>query len=66
MMKFLAGNTLGKALVDAGIIPPNSGDLIIHVPVAGVVTIHVALIGEENLIDVIKANIVPAQMKIQE
>ncbi len=55
MKRYLTGCDFGKMLVDAGIIPEDSGDVIIEVPLAGVVTIHTRLFATENLMAVVKA-----------
>lgn len=48
----IAGMQIGKALVDAGVLPPNTADFVIYVPVCGVVTIYAMIYpGDHEALD---------------
>lgn len=64
--RVISGWEFGKALAEAGILPPNCGDLIIEVPVGGVVTIHTCSFGDERLLDVIGSSVQGAKLEMRE
>jgi hypothetical protein len=57
MKKIVSGWELGEALVKAGIIPEHCGDVIIEVPVGGVVIIHCKMFADESILKVIPTSV---------
>lgn len=55
--RIMTGEELGRILIEQGIIPPLSGDVVIEVPIEGVVVVHTAVFGDERL------SVVPSRMK---
>lgn len=48
----IQGMNIGKPLIDAGVLGPNTGDFVIYVPVAGAVTIYaLSYPGDEEAIE---------------
>lgn len=66
MKRIITGWDFGKALMDAGIIPPNSGDLIIEVPVGGPVIIHSVALADERLLNVVGSSVSAARIEVKE
>ena len=52
MKQIITGMDLGKLLLEAGLIPPNSGDVIIECPVDGPVILHCIAFGDERMLAV--------------
>lgn len=59
----VTGIDLHEALEEAGLIPPNCGDLIIEVPLDGIVTIHEIRWAPRKLLEVIRAHVTPATVQ---
>jgi hypothetical protein len=66
MMKVITGWDFGKALLDAGVIPPNCGDVFIEVRVGGVVIIHTAIFADERILNIVGASLKSARITVEE
>ena len=58
-MSIIDGKSLGRMLLDAGIIPPDCRRVIIDVPCEGVVVMYIEQFGDDRLLDIDWGNIVP-------
>lgn len=59
------GADLHDALEAAGIIPPNTGDLIIEVPCSGLAIIHEIRLAPGKLLEVVRASVSPAKIRLE-
>lgn len=64
MRKIILANTLLKALVDAGIVPPETRRVVIDATVNEATYIYVEQFGTETLIDLIAPNIEGAKVRL--
>ena len=62
MKQIITGMDLGKLLLEAGLIPPNSGDVIIECPVGGPVILHCIALGDERMLAVFSAAVKGAKI----
>ena len=57
MKRIISGWELGEALMKAGVIPENCGNLLIEVPISGPVTIHTRMFADESILKVVPTSV---------
>ena len=63
MKQILRGSDLGKALVEAGMVPENCSKIIIEIDPAKPVILHYCVYGEEDLLRVVIAEVNKARVE---